>query len=560
MLRKLVSLFSLLFLVLLSSAVYAQRDLGVRPTESGGPLMPEQAAYDVTFYDLALTVNPQEQSIRGVLTASARIVQPTAWFVLDLDAPLTVDAVAALDSGDQASPLRFERREGRIWIAFPATKQPGESVKVRVAYNGKPRVAPRPPWVGGFIWSKTPKGDPWVAVACQMDGADIWWPCKDHPSDKPDAMALHITVPQPLVVAANGRLQSVVKNNDNTQTFNWYISTPIQNYAMSINIAPYRTIEGEYKSITGETVPVTYWVLPENYEKGVKLFPQISQGIRFLEETLGPYPFRAEKIGIAETPYLGMEHQTITAYGNNYRNNTYGFDGLLFHELGHDYWANMVTASDWRDFWLHEGFQSYMDALYAGRMKGDEGYAQYMAGIRRGILNLQPVAARESRTTTQVYMLPPDYVKSDGDIYSKGAWILHTLRYLIGDKPFFTALRRMAYPDPKMESVKNGKQTRFATTDDFLNIAEAASGKDLDWFFEVYLRQPKLPRLVSEVKENQLLLRWETPAGLQFPMPVEVQMGNDVRRVEMTNGTATVPLLSGQQPIIDPKNRILKEQ
>jgi aminopeptidase N len=561
MLRKLNTFVSLLLLVLaVSSAAYAQTNLRTRPTDSGGPLMPEQAAYDVTFYDLALRVNPQEQSIKGVLTAHARIVQPTQWFVLDLDMPLTVDAVSALNTAGRATPLRFERREGKIWIAFPQMKRAGETVKVRVAYNGKPRVAPRPPWVGGFIWSKTASGAPWVGVACQNDGADLWWPCKDHPSDKPAAMALHITVPQPLVVAANGRLQSVVKNKDNTQTFNWYISTPISNYSVSINIAPYRTIEGKYKSVTGETVPVTYWVLPENYEKGVQLFPQISADIRFMEEMLGPYPFRADKIGVAETPYLGMEHQTITAYGNNYRNNAYGFDGLLFHELGHDYWANMVTASDWRDFWLHEGFQSYMDALYAGHMKGEAGYEQHMAGIRVGILNLQPVASREPRTTTQVYFIAPDYVRSDGDIYKKGAWILHTLRYLLGDKPFFTALRRMAYPDPQMERVKDGRQCRLVTTDDFVKIAEAASGKELDWFFELYVRQPKLPRLVSEVKENQLSLRWETPEGLSFPMPVEVQLGNEVRRIEMTNGTATVPLQAGQQPVIDPKNRILKAQ
>ncbi|HEV7844451.1 MAG TPA: M1 family metallopeptidase [Pyrinomonadaceae bacterium] len=546
-----------LLLALCAWPAAAQRELGVRPSDSGGPLMPEQAAYDVKSYDLALRVNPTEQSIAGALTVQALIVHPTAWLVLDLDMPLRVEAVTDVEQAARPRPLQFERRGGKIWIAFPMTKQPGASVRVRVQYEGKPRVAPRPPWVGGFVWSKTPSGAPWVGVACQNDGADLWWPCKDHPSDEPERMSLHITVPQPLVCAANGKLQSVIKNSDGTQTFNWFISTPINNYDVSINIAPYRTVEGTLKSVSGENVPVFFYAIPEDYEKAQALFPHFLEYLSFIEERLGPYPFRADKIGVAETTYLGMEHQTITAYGNQFKNNAFGFDGLLFHEIGHEWWGNLVTASDWRDMWLHEGFQSYMDALYAGQMKGDAGYQQHLANLRRGIRNFQPVAPRESRTTTQIYFQAPDYVNSDGDIYSKGAWILHTLRYLIGDKAFFTALRRMAYPDPRMEKIKDGSQCRFATTDDFRRIAEEASGMKLDWFFEIYLRQPKLPRLVTETRGNSLVLRWETPGGLPFPMPVEVQRGDKTERVEMPAGTATIPLQPGQMPLFDHDKRIL---
>jgi aminopeptidase N len=551
-------LFVGLLLALSPTPSRAQRELGVRPTDSGGPLMPEQAAYDVKSYDLALTVNPTEQSIMGALTVQARIVHPTAWLVLDLDEPLRVEAVTDVSTAGRQRPLEFERRGGKLWIAFPMMKQPGTEARVRVQYGGKPRVAPRPPWVGGFVWAKTPSGAPWVTVACQNDGADIWWPCKDHPSDEPETMSLHITVPEPLIAAANGKLQSVVKNPNGTQTFNWLISNPINNYDVSVNIAPYRTVEGQFKSITGESVPVFFYALPENYEKAQVLFTQFLDHLRFLEGHLGPYPFRADKIGVAETSYLGMEHQTITAYGNNYKNNAYGFDGLLFHEIGHEWWGNLVTASDWRDMWIHEGFQSYMDALYAGQLKGEAGYRQYMAGLRGGIRNHQPVAPRESRTTTQIYFQAPDYVNSDGDIYSKGAWILHSLRYLIGDKAFFTALRRMAYPDPGMEKVKDGSQCRFVTTDDFRRIAEEASGTKLDWFFEVYLRQPKLPRLLTETRGNSLVLRWETPDNLPFPMPVEVNWGTKTERVAMPRGTATISLQPGQMPLFNTnKERIL---
>lgn len=558
--RKILTRTSCIFLLLLTAVgASAQRELGARPTDSGGPLMPEQAAYDVTSYDLSLKVNPASQSINGTLIVQARIVHPTEWFVLDLDDPLKVETVHTIQSDGKIEPLQFERRGGKIWIAFPLTKQPGETVKVSVDYGGKPRVAPRPPWIGGFIWSKTAAGEPWIATACQMDGADVWWPCKDHPSDEPDSMRLHITVPEPLVVASNGRLQGIKKNGDGTQTFNWLVNTPFNNYSIALNIAPYRTIEGEFKSMTNETIPITFWVLPEDYEKGQRLFPQIAQQLSFFEKYLGPYPFRAEKIGVAQTPHLGMEHSTVTAYGANFQNNAYGFDSLLFHELGHDWWANLVTASDWRDFWLHEGFQSFMDALYAGELKGDDGYMRYLAGLRQGIRNRQAVAPREARTAMQMYMVAPDYLNSDGDIYGKGALILHTLRYLIGDEAFFKSLRRMAYPDPKMEQMKDGRQFRFATTDDFRRIAEQASGMKLDWFFDVYLRQPALPRLITETKGNSLLLRWDAPAALKFPMPVEVQTGGQTRRVEMNQDGATLPFEAGQTPVVDPKNKILKQ-
>jgi aminopeptidase N len=559
--RKFLIFTSCVALLLLTAVgVNAQRELGARPTDSGGPLMPEQAAYDVTSYDLSLKVNPADKSINGTLTVAARIVHPTEWFVLDLDEPLKVESVYTPQGNGKGEALKFERRGGKIWIAFRLTKQPGEMVKVSVEYGGKPRVAPRPPWVGGFIWAKTASGQPWIATACQMDGADLWWPCKDHPSDEADSIALHITVPEPLICATNGRLQSVKKNGDGTQTFNWLISVPFNNYSVALNIAPYRTIEGQFKSMTGENVPITFWVLPEDYEKGQQLFPQIAKDLHFFEKYLGPYPFRAEKIGVAQTPHLGMEHSTVTAYGANFKNNPFDFDSLLFHELGHDWWANLVTASDWRDFWLHEGFESFMDALYAGEMKGEEGYMRYMAGMRGGIRNKQPVAPREARTAMQIYMTAPDYLNSDGDIYGKGALILHTLRYLIGDEAFFRSLRRMAYPDPKMESVKNGRQFRFATTDDFQHIAEQASGMKLDWFFDVYLRQPALPRLIKETKGNALVLRWDAPGGIKFPMPVEVQTGDKTRRVEMNQeGGVTVPFEAGQTPVVDPKSRILKQ-
>jgi aminopeptidase N len=556
MLKKLITAsFATVFL--LSVSVFAQRDLGARPTDSGGVLMPEQAAYDVKHYDLAVNVNPSEQSIKGVLTVKALIVKPIDKFVLDLDMPLTVESVVLLNGAKEDS-LKFERKEGKIWIDLGKKVKKGKTVDVRVAYSGKPRVAPKPPWVGGFVWSKTADGSPWFATAVQNDGADLWFPVKDHPSDKADTFSMHFTVPEPLVAASNGKLQSVTDNKDGTKTYNWFVSQPASNYVIALNVAPYKLIEDNVKSSTGEMIPIQFYVLPEHFEKGQSLVDLAKKYNAFFEEYLGPYPFRADKIGIAETPHLGMEHQSITAYGNNFNYNPDGDDWLLFHEFGHEWWANLVTGRDWNDFWIHEGFQSFMDTFYVEKTKGKDEYFKAMKGRYRGLKNIKPVAPREPRTTTQMYLLPPEYTKSDGDIYGKGALILHALRFYIGDDAFFRSLRRMAYPDPKMEKITNGKQTRLTDTDEFLKIAEKESGKKLGWFFEVYLRQPQLPKLVAETKPNELVLRWETPNNLPFAMPVEVKIGNEIKRVEMKDGKGSLPLPQDTSYEIDPNGWVLR--
>lgn len=548
----------ILLLILFYLPLSAQRDLGHRPTDSGGPLMPEQAGYDVTFYDLAMTIHPDEQSIEGELTVDATILHPLEWFVLDLDMAFTVSAVEMIENKN-ASAMRFQHRDGQIWGHLRPSKQPGERVSVRVSYAGKPKVAPAPPWVGGFSWDKTADGQHWFATSCQNDGADLWWPCKDHPSDEPDSMALHFTVPEPLVAASNGRLLSVTENDDDTRTYNWFVSTPINNYGVALNVAPYRTVEDTYTSVGGETIPVTYWVLPENYEKGKILVKEILDHLAYFEGVLGPYPFRADKYGVAETPFYGMEHQTIIAYGANYRSEPWGYDILHHHELGHEWWGNLVTALDWRDFWLHEGLCSYMHPLYMEHLKGREAYLEALSGSRTRIKNDKPVAPREALTTTQVYFTAPDYTSTHGGIFNKGVWVLHTLRYLIGEEAFFKSLRRMAYPTPEMEKITDGSQCRFATTDDFVALVESISGMELDWFFEVYVREKELPVLKKTVTADMLELAWEAPNDLPFPLPVEVQVAGKVQRIEMTDGKGSIRLPQDVKYVVDPNTWLLMD-
>lgn len=540
--------FFCLMVLMMSTTVLAQTDI----YDSGGPLMPEQAAYDVRFYDLSLTVNPLDSSIDGSVQIDADIVNPISQFVLDLDTLLTIHKIVELNSDGNKIPRAFHREIGKVWVDLTRMLQPGEQVKMMIGYGGKPRVARRAPWDGVFTWSKTQDGWPWIATTCEGEGSDTWWPSKDHISDEPDSMGIHIRVPQPLFCASNGRLVSVETHDDSTRTMNWFVSTPINNYDVALNIAPYKLIKETYQSTAGDTFPVEFWVLPEDYEKGVAFFPQIIEHLRFFEETLGPYPFRADKYGVVQTPHLGMEHQTIIAYGANFDNaamtrKDWGFDGLHHHELSHEWWGNLVTAADWNDAWLHEGFGTYMQALYVEKLSGIDAYHSFMT-TNRTFENDYAVAPRESKKASEIWKAP---------IYSKGAWVLHTLRYLIGEDALRLALRRMAYPNPEMEKITGGRQTRSATTDDFLEIAERVSGKELDWFFEVYLRQPKLPELVVDLSEKQLTLSWKTPDELPFPMPIDVKIEDDVKRVEIPEGGATVALERGVAPKIDPEHWVL---
>ncbi len=545
-------------LLVFGVSTFAQRELGVRPTETGGPLMFEQAVFDVQNYDISLSADPKTKSISGTTVMTARTVIPTNVIVLDLDTPYTIGKLT-----EGGRDIKFERKAGKIWIWFPITKQVGEEIKTSITYSGTPREAPRPPWIGGYIWTKTPSGADWISIALQNDGADLMFPCKDHPSDKPATASMHITVPDPLIASGPGKLESVEKNADNTSTFNWRMTNPIANYSLVFNAAPYKLLEDKYKSITGDTIPIMFYILPEHLAKGAGLIAEQKKYLAFYEKYLGPFPFRSIKVGIVETPHLGMEHSTAIAYGNGFKYDKDGTDWLLLHEFGHEWWANLVTASDWRDFWIHEGFQSYMDTLYQEHLHGQDAYLAAMRNRVKGLRNMQPVAPREPKIAYQVYMAEPDYLKSDGDIYGKGALILHSLRYLIGDDAFFRALRHMAYPTKEMETFTDGRQERLVNTDDFLTIAETECQCELGWFFELYLRQPQLPKLniISQIDgpaPHSRTFTWETPNNMPFPMPIDVEVDGRKQRVEMKDGRVTISIAPTAQVVIDPQGWVLK--
>jgi aminopeptidase N len=533
---------SLIALLVLSSALASQR----KPNVSGGVLQPEQACFDVLHYDLKLTVDPDERTIRGKLGMTAEVTKATKKIFLHLDDALEVDSVRCR-RGDVEHDIAFTHEAGKIQMPLPEEFGPGEKLTVWVKYGGKPRIAPNPPWSGGFTWKKTKSGAHWIATTCQMNGADLWWPCKDHPSDKPSGMDLRITVPKNLVCASNGVLVSDEKKGE-SRLFHWRVTVPISNYCIALNIAPYIVIEQKMKSVAGEEFPVFMFALPENEAKARKAFPHFLDHVRHMEEVCGPYPFRGEKYAVVETPHLGMEHQTIIAYGNGYRIESDGYDWLHHHEMAHEWWANLVTCRDWKDMWIHEGIGTYMQALYMEKKRGRKGYLRAMRGQRER--RTATVAPRMVQDSSQIYR--------GHSIYRKGSWVMHTLRWVMEDEKFFIALRRMAYPDPEMEKVTDGSCCRLTDTEEIRKIAEKYHGADLTWFFEVYLRQSKLPRIQSKQEDGRLTLEWDVPIDTEFPMPVPVVINGKLVRVPMPKGKGELKLPADADVRIDPDMLILR--
>lgn len=545
------------FLILLSAIAAPAADLALSTVEdSGGVLMSEQAAYDVRNYDIKLRINPADESISGSATVEVVVLDPLSSLVLDLDPRLTVRKVLlrepALKSPSRPAP--FERRDGQLWITLPHTAVPSTRLAARIEYGGHPRAAKHAPWDGGFVWAKTPGGEPWIATAVQGEGADLWWPCKDHPSDEPESLTLRIRVPNPLVVAANGRLLKLIRHLDKTRTYIWHTDYPINNYGVALNIAPYQVLTTNYTSVAGDLVPACFWVLPENVDRARQLFPELLDHLNFYERLLGPYPFRGEKYGVAETPHLGMEHQTIIAYGNKYAGGPQGYDWLHHHELGHEWWGNLVTAADWRHFWLHEGLCTYMQALYSEERDGLPGYHRALNANRRTIRSQQALVPPEPLGMREVDQ------RLGLDVYYKGAWIIHTLRYLVGKDHVLALLRQFAYPNPELERRKDGAACRFVTTDEFVELASKITGQDLAWFFHLYLDQPRLPKLLAEVQGESLLLRWDIPPGFSFPMPIDVESGGQTERIPMPGGQARLDAHRYRECRFDPQRWILMDK
>ncbi|MBU2428451.1 MAG: M1 family metallopeptidase [Gammaproteobacteria bacterium] len=514
--------------------------------DTGQPLSAIAQLADVQHYALDLEIMPEQQAITGVGRTDFLLLQPASAVELKLDSRFAISRITV----DEKEAM-YQRVGGVLTIELGGEKPAQSKVQVAVHYSGKPHVAVNAPWSGGTVWGKTATGEHFIATAVQGEGCDLFWPCKDHFSDKADTMTISLTVPTGLSAVTNGVLQNVETLAGNKQRFNWLLSVPASDYNIALNIGPYARISQTYQSINGATVPLEFWALKPNEDKAKALIKDDVLGqLEFFERKLGPYPWGDQKLGVVETPHLGMEHQTVNAYGKGYERDKYGFDWLLQHELSHEWFGNLMTHEKLNDAWLHEGFGLYMQPAYALDKLGIAAYHYQMYQAYLGLQNCDPVVRKGVVTSDQAF---------NPDIYGKGGWTLHTLRNLIGEDKFWQATRELLYGTVETANLQYPITPRYRNTADFVAIVNRISGQNLQWLFDVYLYEAALPELIEVRTAEQLQLSWKTPGDKAFPMPVEIAINGKLFRLDFSQGAVTVPLKSTDKVQIDPEMKVLRQ-
>ncbi len=298
---------SILALSALAEQTVAQSLSFTRTDTLRGSITAERAWWDVVFYDLHVTIDPADSTIRGRNGITYRVTGKPREMQIDLQTPLQVDSVVR-----NGRRLQF-RREGNAFFVRPgAGQRVGGTETVTVYYRGRPRVAENPPWDGGLIWARDPGGEPWISVACQGLGASVWWPTKDTQSDEPDSQRVALTVPDSLQAIANGRLRAVEPGPDGTTTFEWFVSSPINNYTVSAYIGRYARLDETFQG-EGGPLTITLWPLAAHLDRAREQFTQVQPVLRCFEHWFGPYPWYRDGYQLIEAPHLGMEHQSAVA-------------------------------------------------------------------------------------------------------------------------------------------------------------------------------------------------------------------------------------------------------
>jgi mannonate dehydratase len=528
--QRALATFAFCLFVLLTGRVFAQGP------PYGGKLKPEQANMDIRHYTIDLALDIPGKSVAGYTIIRLDLKAPATGLLFDLMDSFRVSKVTV-----NGKPAAFTHENHELHVTS-VRPWPARSVVVKVDYAGHPMIAKRPPWDDGFTFTKDSTGHPWVAVTAEGTGGKIYFPAKDHPSDEPDeGVDLTITVPRGLVVAGPGLLQGVRTKGDRS-SWHWKSNYPINNYSIVFNVGDYTVVTRTYKTIDGHEVPMQFYVLKEHAAMAPHLLEIMERSAHLKEKYFGEYPWVKEKIGLVETPHLGMEHQTMNAYGNRFRYTKVGgqdFDGLMNHEFGHEWWGNKVTAGDWADYWIHEGIGSFGDALYIRDMEGEDAYEKYFRQMAPRIHNDKPI------------VLGKDIAEEDAyhpDIYTKGAFFMHTLRYVLGDTVFFPALKRLA-------TDSNLTYTHTASTADVEKLFSAAAGADLEPLFHLYLYTTQ--KLEIEVLQKDITHYRIRLLNIEMPLPLDITTDEGVITKQVDKSGITVT--SATPPLLDSRGFYLKK-
>ena len=508
---------------------------------------PGRSWWNATKYDLHVDFNLDDSSIYGYNVISYKPLnnEHADFFQIDLQEPMDMDS-AILETGNPQYPLKKQKlsftREGNAFFVYlpgqapiitrkhdintimPTSKNAGESAVQKsdsvsnlvIYYHGKPRVAQKAPWDGGFVYSQDKSGNPWVGVACQGLGASVWYPCKDYQADEPDSAEMHFAVPANLMCISNGRLRNIDSSRNGKNVYTWAVVNPINNYDITFYIGRFVHFKQIYD---GEKGPLTmdYWVLDSNLAKAKKQFLDAPRMMKAFEYWFGPYPFYEDGYKLVDAPYLGMEHQSAVGYGNHYENEYLGrdlshtewglkWDLIIVHESAHEWFGNNITSKDLADMWVHESFANYSEALFTDYYYGKKAGDEYVIGVRKNILNDKPVIAHYGVNE-----------EGSGDMYYKGGNMLHTIRQVINN-------------DEKFRNILRGLNKKFyhqtVTGEEVEQYISKESGIDFTKVFQQYLTTTKVPELVVKYQSGKSFFKWENCVdGFDMPLKIYNQKG-----------------------------------
>jgi len=503
-------LLSITISVISFNAVAQQHTIFTHADTLRGSITPERAWWNVLRYDITVKPDYNNKTITGKNAITYAVVKNSKGTMMQIDMkePLLMDSIL-LNGNDKLSYTR----EGNVWyIKMPAQKKSTEHV-VELFYSGKVHEGIRPPWDGGWTWTKDSIGRPWMTVTCQGLGASIWYPCKDHQSDEPDRGAsLTMIVPDTLVAVANGRLQFKKGNDDGTTTYKWAVVNPISNYCIIPYIGKYVNFKETYKGEKGN-LDLNYWVLDYNLDKAKSYMPkEVHNMLNAFEHWFGPYPFYEDGYQLIETSHTGMEHQSAVSYGNWYKPGYRGRDGsgtgwgmkwdfIIIHESGHEWFGNNITTNDLADMWVHEGFTNYSETLFIDYIFGKDAANAYNAGIRKGIRNDRPVVAMYGVND-----------QGSGDMYPKPSNMLHAIRHGLDNDELFRNILR---------GLNKTFYHQTVTTQEIENYISDKAKFNYSKVFDQYLRTVQVPVLefYFEDDKQKVLYRYRNCVnGFNLPL------------------------------------------
>lgn len=532
---------SSVFFLLISFSLSAQTSLFehskkfTKQDSLRGSITPERIWWDLTYYHLNINVNPDKRFINGKNTVQYKVLKPHNVLQIDLQNPLKITKV--IQNGKK---LKVVSNGNAHFIHLKKSQKKGSINSLDVYYEGYPKKAIRAPWDGGFSWKKDKNGNHFVATSCQGLGASVWWPNKDHMYDEVDSMAISVRVPKGLMNISNGKLRKIEEHKNKTTTYHWFVNNPINNYGVNVNIGDYVHFSEKYNGEDG-ILDMDYYVLRDNLKKAKKQFKDAPKMMKAFEHWFGKYPFYEDGYKLVEVPYLGMEHQSSVTYGNQYMNGYLGrdlsrtgwglkFDFIIIHESGHEWFANNITNIDIADMWIHESFTAYSESLFLDYYYGKKAASEYIIGTRGSIQNDIPIIGQYNVNS-----------EGSGDMYYKGANMLHTIRTLINN-------------DEKWRQILRGLNKVFyhktVNTKQVENYISQQSGLDLTKVFDQYLRTVKIPVFEYKIEKNKLIYRWIDVVP-NFNMPLDILVDGKKQRLNPSEKWQTININSNKIKVDD---------